>query len=68
MALIRRVVILGAGSAGWMTAAAPDKAIQRDCDTTLIESEEIGTAGVGKATIPPIHRAYIERHCPAVQA
>ncbi|MEM8724593.1 MAG: tryptophan halogenase family protein [Pseudomonadota bacterium] len=52
---IKRVIIAGGGTAGWMTAAALSKLVgPAGISVTLVESEAIGTVGVGEATIPPI--------------
>jgi tryptophan halogenase len=60
---IKSIAIVGGGTSGWMTAAAlshhfttnfPDKNIS----ITLVESSQLGTIGVGEATIPTLRRFY----------
>jgi tryptophan halogenase len=53
---MHKILIVGGGSAGWMTAALFGKLFQGLYDVELVESEAIGIVGVGEATIPAIKK------------
>ncbi|MFL9839492.1 tryptophan halogenase family protein [Sphingomonas sp. ST-64] len=51
---MQRIVVAGGGTAGWMAAAAIARTMGRTVSVTLVESDAIGTVGVGESTIPPL--------------
>jgi len=52
--MIKRILVAGGGTAGWMAAAALARTMGHTVAVTLVESEAIGTVGVGESTIPPL--------------
>jgi len=57
-AKIQNVVVVGGGTAGWTAAASIAKLIGANLNVVLVESDAIGTVGVGEATIPPFRTLH----------
>lgn len=57
---IKNLIIVGGGSTGWIAAAYLTKALQGSVNITLIESDAIGTLGVGEGTVPSIKPEFFD--------
>ncbi|HVV17961.1 MAG TPA: tryptophan 7-halogenase, partial [Pseudonocardiaceae bacterium] len=53
---IKKVVVLGGGTAGWMSAAYLGKALGDQATITVLEAPSIPKIGVGEATVPNLHK------------
>ena len=53
-----RVVVAGGGTAGWLTAYSLVKRLGNLLEITLVESDRIGTVGVGEATVPTMRNFH----------
>jgi tryptophan halogenase len=60
---IETVVVVGGGTAGWTAAAAIARLIGANLNVVLVESDAIGTVGVGEATIPPFRTMHSLLNC-----
>lgn len=57
---IKRVVVLGGGTAGWMTASYLGKALGPAANITVLEAPSIPKIGVGEATVPNLHKTFFD--------
>ncbi|MER6707095.1 tryptophan halogenase family protein [Streptomyces fumanus] len=57
---IKRVVVLGGGTAGWMSASYLGKALGPDVTITVLEAPQVGRIGVGEATVPNLHKTFFD--------
>ena len=55
---VQNIVVVGGGTAGWTAATAIARLIGTNLNVTLVESDAIGTVGVGEATIPPFRTLH----------
>ncbi|QKW35620.1 tryptophan 7-halogenase [Actinomadura sp. NAK00032] len=57
---IRRIVVLGGGTAGWMAGSYLAKALGPRTDVTVLEAPAVPKIGVGEATIPNLHKVFFD--------
>lgn len=57
---IRKVVVVGGGTAGWMAASYLGKALSEQADISVVEAPAIPRIGVGEATVPTLQRVFFD--------